>query len=164
MLSNSRVAYREHNHLRCQNAAMQRARSLCEQHKVRLTPIRENVLRLLWQSHRPLGAYEIIEQLSDAGEKSVKPPTVYRAIDFLLEQGLAHRLATLNAYIGCPFPGNPHRFAVFVCQACGSAAESSFEAIDNAIGAAAARADFEVHGQAVEVTGLCPQCRCKADD
>jgi len=106
MLTNSRIAYHRHDHKRCINAALCRARELCDARKARLTPIRETVLKTIWASHRPLGAYEIVDQMSQSETSAhrVLPPTVYRAIQFLLDQGLIHRLSSLNAYIGCPFP------------------------------------------------------------
>ncbi len=159
MITNSRVAYQQHDHLRCQNAALQQARTLCVREKVRLTPIREAVLCMIWQSHRPLGAYKLIDQLSEARGKRMLPPTVYRALDFLLGLGLIHRIATLNAFIGCPFPGSPHSDVFLVCRLCGSAAECSVDTVNSAIVATAQRAGFQIESQAVEVTGLCPLCR-----
>jgi len=159
MITNSKIAYRQHDHLRCQNAALQQAKKLCARDDVRLTPIRETVLCLIWESHRPLGAYDIIEQLSESSGKRVLPPTVYRALSFLLDQGLIHRLATLNAFIGCPFPGSVHSNVFLVCRACGSTAECSVDTINNAIVATAARAGFEIESQSVEISGLCPMCQ-----
>lgn len=159
MITNHKVAYRQHDHLRCQNAALHHARIVCDREGVRLTPIRDKVLRLIWQSHRPLGAYDIIEQLSESSAKRVMPPTVYRALDFLLAQGLIHRLATLNAYIGCPFPGSAHSNVFMVCRVCGSAAECSVDAINNAIVAAASRSGFAIESQAIEISGRCPACQ-----
>lgn len=159
MISNSKVAYWQHDHGRCQSAALARAKALCQRDGVRLTPIRETVLGLIWQSHRPLGAYDIIERLSETSGQRVVPPTVYRALDFLLGRGLVHRLATLNAYIGCPFPDNAHSNVFMLCQACGSVAEYTVEAIDKAIVATAERAGFAIDSQAIEVSGLCPGCK-----
>lgn len=159
MLSNSKAAYLRHDHDRCQSAALAQAKALCQRDGARLTPIRETVLRLIWQSHRPLGAYDIIERLSETSGQRVAPPTVYRALDFLLSRGLVHRLATLNAYIGCPFPDNAHSNVFMLCRACSSVAEYSVEAIDKAIVATAERAGFAIDSQAIEVSGLCPGCK-----
>ena len=159
MITNSKVAYQQHDHLRCQTAALQQAKMLCARDKVRLTPVREEVLCLVWQSHRPLGAYDIIDQLSVSRGKRVLPPTVYRALDFLLGQGLIHRLATLNAYIGCPFPGSVHSNVFLVCRQCGGTAECSVDTINNAITATAARTGFKIESQSVEISGLCPICQ-----
>jgi len=161
MISNSTTAYRQHDHHRCLTAALAQAKSLCTARKARLTPIRESVLHLLWQSHRPLGAYKIIEQLSAASGKRVLPPTVYRALDFLLELGLIHRLATLNAYIGCPFPESVHSDCFLLCRKCGSVAECSADNVNKAILTTAEDAGFLVESQTVEILGLCTPCRDK---
>ena len=108
MLSNSRLVHQPHDHDRCINAALTRAKGLCHEKNVKLTVTREAVLTLLWQSHRPLGAYQIQDQLSKLMAKPIAPPTVYRAIEFLLDLSLIHRLPSLNAYIGCPFPSSHH--------------------------------------------------------
>ena len=102
MITNTTVAHREHDHGRCLSAALIQAQTLCKAHGARLTTTREAVLRLVWQSHKPVGAYHIIEQLSAEQGKQIMPPTVYRALDFLLTQGLIHRIASLNAFVGCP--------------------------------------------------------------
>ncbi|OUS06193.1 Fur family transcriptional regulator [Gammaproteobacteria bacterium 54_18_T64] len=160
-MSNSTTAYQQHDHHRCLKAALAQAKNRCRARKARLTPMRESVLHLLWQSHRPLGAYKIIEQLSAAGGKRILPPTVYRALDFLLELGLIHRLATLNAYIGCPFPDSVHSDYFLLCRECGSVAECSAESVNKAIVSTAERAGFFVESQTVEILGLCTPCREK---
>ena len=96
--------YQPHDHKHCIKGALEEARALCAQKGVRLTALRETVLELIWQSHRPVGAYEILAELTRIQDKSAQPPTVYRALDFLLEHGLIHRLSSLNAFIGCPHP------------------------------------------------------------
>jgi len=116
MLTNSRLVHQPHDHGRCINAALSRANNLCLEKGVRLTPTRESVLRLLWQSHQPLGAYQVQDQLSKLTGKSIAPPTVYRAIEFLSDLGLVHRLASLNAYIGCPFPNSEHSNLFMICN------------------------------------------------
>ena len=161
MISNSTTAYRQHDHHRCLKAALAQAKNRCTARNARLTPIRESVLHLLWQSHRPLGAYKIIEQLSAESGKRVLPPTVYRALDFLLELGLIHRLATLNAYIGCPFPDSVHSDYFLLCRECGSVAECSAESVNKAIVSTAERAGFLVESQTVEILGLCTPCHEK---
>lgn len=159
MLSNSRTAYQSHNHQKCVDAALAQARTLCESRGARLTPIRESVLRLVWQSHRPMGAYNIAEQLPGVLGRRILAPTVYRSIDFLLALGLIHRITTLNAYIGCPFAGSEHSDLFLICENCGSAAEFSAEMVQSSIDAAADRAHFKVSSQQLEILGLCPNCQ-----
>lgn len=101
------LPYRPHNHQACVNQALDDARHICQQHNARLTPTRQRVLELIWQSHRPLGAYDVLAQLAAEGQNAA-PPTVYRALDFLQQHGLVHRIASLNAFVGCAHPGKPH--------------------------------------------------------
>ena len=161
MLTNSRLAYHSHDHRRCVSAALTRAKTLCEDSEVRLTPIREAVLRTIWASHRPLGAYDIVDKmtLETTSGKRILAPTVYRAIEFLLAQGLIHRIATLNAYIGCPFPGSHHSDFFLICRECGSAAECSADQLNIAVEQTAKRANFKVETQVIEIAGLCPECQ-----
>lgn len=161
MLTNSRLAYHNHDHKRCVNAALQRAQTLCNDSQARLTPIREAVLRTIWASHRPLGAYDIVDKMTLNGSsgKRIQAPTVYRAIEFLLEQGLVHRIASLNAYIGCPFPGNNHNDFFLICRACGSAAVCCAKQLSNMVSHTAERTGFKVEDQAIEIVGLCPECQ-----
>lgn len=158
MLTNTRLVHQPHDHVRCINAALSRARELCEQQDKRLTPARESVLRLLWQSHKPMGAYQLQEQLSRLQEKSVAAPTIYRAIEFLLELGLIHRISALNAYIGCPFPGSEHSDLFMICNRCGNTAELALNGINNQLAEASRKAGFLLESQSLELFGLCPQC------
>jgi len=158
MLTNSRLVHQPHDHGRCINAALSRANNLCLEKGVRLTPTRESVLRLLWQSHQPLGAYQVQDQLSKLTGKTIAPPTVYRAIEFLSDLGLVHRLASLNAYIGCPFPNSEHSNLFMICNGCGSAAEIAHGALNDVLQNASEKAEFKLESQNIELFGLCPQC------
>lgn len=158
MLSNSKAAHFQHDHQRCIEAAIKRGRALCASHHTRLTPIREAVLSLIWQSHKPLGAYAIVDQLPALLGKRVLAPTVYRAIDFLLEMQLIHRIASLNAYIGCPFPSSNHSDMFLICKNCGATAECSAPGVNAAIAEATSRSGFHVESQSLEITGCCPSC------
>lgn len=158
MLSNSRSAHQPHNHRRCINAALDRARDLCAQKNARLTPTRERVLNLIWQSHQPLGAYQLQEQLAKLSGKSIAPPTVYRAIEFLVNLGLVHRIPSLNAFIGCPFPNSAHSNLFMICQNCGSAAEATHSGLNDLLQSASNRAQFILKSQNLELFGLCLQC------
>ena len=148
---------RDHDHGRCIEEAMTLAAELCARRGARLTDLRRSVLELVWQSHAPLGAYAILDMLSSDGRKPM-PPTVYRALDFLLQQQLIHRIASLNAYIGCIDPGRPHSGQHLICRLCGTVAEVDEEAISGAIAASARDLQFLVERQTVEVTGICVNC------
>ena len=137
---------------------MAEAKYVCGQRGARLTPLRRRVLEIIWQSHRPLGAYPILELLAADG-RSAAPPTVYRALDFLLENGLVHRIASLNAYVGCRHPGHVGAGQFLICQECGWAAELHDARVERAIDKSAAASGFLAHGHTVEIAGLCPNCR-----
>lgn len=158
MISNARSAYQVHDHQRCIDAALNRARQCCDAANARLTPIRETVLLLIWKSHKPLGAYSIVEQLPALTGKRIQPPSVYRAIEFLLELRLIHRIPSLNAFIGCPFPGSDHSDVFMVCRQCGSAAEVSADNLNQLIAETTHKAGFQLESQTVEVSGLCLAC------
>src|SRR5690606_23222704 len=133
-----------HNHAHCVSDAMGAARQLCENRGVRLTPLRQQVLELVWQNHKPLGAYHLMDMLAAASTRRVAPPTVYRALDFLLEQGLIHRINGLNAFIGCPSPDEKHQSHFLICRLCGVAVELDAAALTLNIQLAARNAGFSV--------------------
>jgi len=149
---------RGHDHVRCVAEAMGDAARLCRERGARLTPLRARVLEIVWQSHKPAGAYDILAVLGNEG-RSAAPPTVYRALDFLLEQGLVHRLSSLNAVVGCSQPGHGGAGQFLICRSCGNAAEINDGGIERAITRSAASQGFTVDTHTVEITGICPDCR-----
>jgi Fur family zinc uptake transcriptional regulator len=151
------------DHGDCMSAALAAAERLCARRGARLTEIRRRVLELVWRSHEPVGAYAVLERL--ARERGpVAPPTVYRALDFLIAHGLVHRIASRNAFIGCAHPDRDHIGQFLVCSDCGSAAELDDRRIDRAIRSGAEAAGFVVEHPVVELAGRCPQCRAKSRD
>ncbi|CAK0740656.1 Fur family transcriptional regulator, zinc uptake regulator [Azospirillaceae bacterium] len=147
-----------HNHRHCIDDALMRAEDLCVQRGARLTILRKRVLELVWNSHKPRGAYAILEDLGHDG-KPAAPLTVYRALDFLVAQGLVHRIESLNAFVGCANPSYSHSSQFLVCQSCGDATEVSDPRIINAVHACAAAQGFLIQRQTVEICGLCSTCR-----
>jgi Fur family zinc uptake transcriptional regulator len=156
---NQHRAFFRHNHDHCIDSALQKAVSICQERRLKLTAIREQVLTIVWQSHRPLGAYAILDELAEQNTRRPAPPTVYRALEFLLEQGLIHRIASLNAYIGCCSPSKAHHSHFLICRHCDSAVELAAEPISRAIKSAANDSGFAVETETVEVIGLCPRCQ-----
>lgn len=151
------LPYHPHNHSLCVDQALANARAICRKHEARLTPSRQRVLELIWQSHKPLGAYDMLAQLATAGHKAA-PPTVYRALDFLQQNGLVHRIASLNAFTGCTHPGQ-HCGTFLICRSCGNVLELAATAINAAIKQVAGAEAFQVDQVTLEVTGLCPSCQ-----
>lgn len=158
MLTNTKLVHQPHDHGRCINAALLRANDLCAEKNARLTTTRESVLRLLWQSHRPLGAYQLQDQLAAMLDKPIAPPTVYRAVEFLLQLGLIHRIASLNAYIGCPFPNSEHSNIFMICSHCGNAAEVAHNTLNHVLQSICDKVNFTLQSQNIELFGLCPKC------
>lgn len=148
----------QHDHHACIHGALEAAEAECRRQGARLTDIRRRVLELVWESHQPVGAYALLETLSREGW-SAAPPTVYRALEFLQNHGLVHRIALLNAFIGCSRPGQTHAGKFLLCAGCGVAAELEDEEIERAVVAAAGRLGFSVTRQTIEVEGLCPGCQ-----
>lgn len=138
--------------------ALEQAERLCQQRGVRLTELRRRVLEILWSSAKPLGAYAILDLLRDDG-RSGAPPTVYRALDFLLEQGLIHWLASRNVFIGCRQPDRHHSEQFLICQDCGLADELSNPVVEELLRAEAVARQFEMRAQRVEVLGRCLRCQ-----
>ena len=155
---NSRFLSDGHDHRRCVEHALEDAQAVCSERGARLTPVRRRALEIIWRSHRPFGACSILEVLSSEGHPPA-PPTVYRALEFLLEHGLAHRLSSLNAFIGCTRPGHSGAGQFLLCATCGSAAELDDAGIERAVDRGAAAEGFTSHVHTVEISGLCPNCR-----
>ncbi len=151
----------DHDHNACRGQALVRAQAICTERGVRLTEIRRQVLEHVWRGHKPLGAYEILDMLRDNRQKTA-PPTVYRALEFLLQHGLIHRIESLNAFVGCTDPETPHRAQFLICNQCGVTAELNDPRIDAAIGEQAAAAGFTVNRRTIEVEGTCPHCALTA--
>lgn len=156
-------AHQDHNHQHCIQDALQRAQALCKDKGVRLTKIRQRVLELVWQSHKPMGAYDLLPLLEKDGFNSA-PPTVYRALDFLQEQGLIHRIASLNAFLGCSHPGEQHQGFFLICQECGNALEVTDSGFDKALTKTVQQNSFNVQQTLLEVSGICQHCQEQAYD
>ncbi len=148
----------EHDHSACVAQALEDAQAVCQRNGVRLTATRRQVLELIWSAGKPVGAYEVLEQMSAQASKRVAPPTVYRALEFLVEQGLVHRLASLNAYVGCRRPHSQHAGHFLICRNCAAVAELADQGIDAVLKANARRLGFTLEQQTVELGGLCPAC------
>ena len=145
------------DHQCCINDALGKAERLCQQQNKRFTAIRRRVLELVWRQHKPIGAYEVLELLQQ--ENRTAPPTVYRALDFLQQLGLVHRIESLNAYVGCAHPGKPHDGQFLICEACHSLTELDVPEITSAIKKCAVSSGFQPGRQTIEIMGLCPHCR-----
>ena len=140
--------------------ALSQAEHLCRERAVRLTHQRRLVLGILWQRAKPMGAYDLLDALREQ-LPSAKPATVYRALDFLLEQGLIHRLESLNAFVSCTHPESPHESQFLICKDCGEVKELEDSGIDQTLGKAVQACGFQAEDRVVEVKGRCARCSRK---
>jgi Fur family zinc uptake transcriptional regulator len=148
-----------HDHGNCAERAIARAREICDRKGIRLTPLREAVLRVLTGSHRALGAYEIIDQMTAQG-KRLAPISVYRIIDVLLEAGLVHRLESKNAFFAClSRHDETASMIVLLCDSCHRVAEAEAPEAWGAINSLMRETGFTISATVLEVQGQCPDCR-----
>jgi Fur family transcriptional regulator, zinc uptake regulator len=117
------LAFETHDHSHCAADVLEKAGAMLHHSGARLTPVRKRVLEILLEDHRAFGAYDVLERLTAEGFAN-QPPVAYRALEFLVENGLAHRIARLNAFAACMHPGTDHAPAFFICQTCKSVAEA----------------------------------------
>lgn len=157
MLSEA-IAFHRHDHHGCRAEALASVEAACAERGLRLTPVRRRVLEILLEEHRAVGAYDVLRRLTAAGA-TPQPPVAYRALDFLVANGFAHRVEKLNAYVACAAPGSGHAAAFLICRQCGAVAELDAATVSGALGAAATAAGFSVDRAVVEMEGLCPTCR-----
>ncbi len=151
-------AARSHDHGHCVETALAKAERACAASGRRLTPLRRRVLELIWASHLPVKAYDLLALLGQERAQAA-PPTVYRALDFLLEAGLIHRLTSLNAYIGCGEPLEGHVSQFLICTQCGTVAELAAPQLSAYVDECARRLHFKVVRETIEVAGECRDCQ-----
>jgi Fur family zinc uptake transcriptional regulator len=149
----------DHDHERCTADALAHAETLCAQREQRLTPIRRQVLEVLLESHKPLGAYEIMDRAAAAGTRPA-PITIYRALDFLRDNGLVHRIESRNAFVACVnnhADGDPVVF--LICEHCGAVGEAASQGVADQLKVAARAAGFTPKAPVIEIGGVCAHCR-----
>ena len=147
-----------HHHVHDADAFVHEVERACEARGLRLTPIRANALRLIADAGRPVKAYELLDRMK-ATHDATAPPTVYRALDFLLEHGFIHKLSSINAYVGCHHPGGEaHAVPFLICDTCHSATELEDDSIVSSLDASARALGFAPQAQTLEVHGMCKAC------
>lgn len=154
---NTILGLSHHDHDRCCVAVLEKAERHCRSAGLRLTPARKRTLEILLENHKAMGAYEVLERLSADGLGS-KPPIAYRALSFLVENGFAHRIERLNAYIACHHPGESHDPAFMICTDCGAVGECVTAASRSPLSRQARDNGFRIDSTSVEATGQCSDC------
>lgn len=125
---------------------------------VRLTATRQRILEILTASDRPLGAYDLIRAIAETSDRPVRPPTVYRALDFMTRVGLVRRIESRNAFVACARPERAEAIAFFLCNRCGVAAEFEDSEIDRLLAKDASVLGFRLTRRVLEVEGTCRTC------
>lgn len=157
MAANNPFPKADHNHKECVRRALETAEDICRVRGLRLTTSRRRVLELVWTSHKPVGAYDILESLARDGKRAA-PPTVYRALEFLIDAHLVHRLDSLNAFIGCQDPQHSHEAQFLICRNCRSVAELDDKDLADLVKNKANSLGFSAVRQMLEIQGLCSDC------
>ena len=132
--------------------------SLCAARGNKLTRLRRHVLELLWEQGRPTGAYALIEALELRYSRPVGPPTVYRALEFLMSQRLVSKIESRNAYVPRAHPERQQDCLFFICSVCGASTELEDARVGQALVEDAATLGYRVDRRVVEVEGACPNC------
>lgn len=156
------LGFARHDHAACVSDGLSAAESRCAKGGLRFTPVRRKVLEILLQEHRALGAYVILDRLRENGFGS-QPPVAYRALEFLVNHGLAHKIERLNAFIACAHPDEAHAPSFMICRVCESVAEAQSAPARSALSDAAQATGFRIERTVVEAEGLCPGCAKKED-
>ncbi|MCG6883513.1 MAG: transcriptional repressor [Silicimonas sp.] len=152
------IGFEHHNHADCISTSVEAADNYCRTAGLQLTPARRRVLEILLGEHRALGAYDILEILAKNGF-AAQPPVAYRALDFLVKHGFAHRIERLNAFVACAHPGIEHDPSFLLCRICDAVAEAQSDAASGRLGKVAETTGFKIERAVVEAVGVCPNCR-----
>lgn len=152
------IGFSHHDHADCIAQNMAQVEEHCAQARLQLTPVRRRVLEILLQEHRALGAYDILDRLRVEGLGS-QPPVAYRALDFLVSHGFAHKIERLNAFVACAHPGEIHDPAFLICRKCDAVAEANTKTEQGQLGSSAKIAGFQIERAVIEAEGVCPNCK-----
>jgi Fur family zinc uptake transcriptional regulator len=136
----------------------------CRERGVTLTPIRRSVLEILWRAGRPMGAYDVLGEMQSISGGQPKPTTVYRALDFLLEQGIISRIESKNAYVPCAHPDHAHACVFLICEHCGESEEIENPGLEKLLIRNAVTQGFQVTKSIVELKGTCAKCLASPKD
>ena len=132
----------------------------CATHRLRLTPLRRMVLTYLQQAQEPVKAYDILDALRGKSSKALTPASIYRTLEFLLDQGLVHKVGSLNAFVACAQTCHERHAPAFmlVCPGCRKSREIDNPGLYRAIFSTMQQQGFQLQGDTVELTGICPRC------
>lgn len=156
-MTETALGFAQHDHGACVQNALARADAICAGQGLQFTQVRRRTLEILLESHAALGAYDVLSRL-DADGFGGKPPVAYRALTFLTENGFAHRIERLNAFVACSHLGAVHRPSFMICRTCRAVAEVPKEG-DSPFTRLARDTGFQIEEVVIEAIGLCPSCQ-----
>jgi Fur family transcriptional regulator, zinc uptake regulator len=147
----------DHRHHHDSASFLGEVEDACRSRGLRLTPIRRQVLQLIAQAERPVKAYDLLDQLKQQ-HAGAAPPTVYRALEFLLDHRFIHKLESINAFVGCHHPSREHQAPFLICDRCLATVELADDVVSAMLQRQARDLGFEPAGQTLEVHGVCAEC------
>ncbi|MEM6310507.1 MAG: transcriptional repressor [Pseudomonadota bacterium] len=154
--------FHDHDHNHCIEDGLAAVEARCAAARLKLTAQRRRVLEILLTGHKALGAYEILDVLRADGH-AAQPPVAYRALDFLVKHGFAHKVERLNAFVACAHPGEDHAPVFLICRTCKSVAETPSDGMRDVLKQTANEMGFALQATAIEAVGECPICSGAAE-
>jgi len=156
-LVDEKAVQQPHDHQLCMSQTLLSAEKICEDQGVRLTAIRRRILELVCSSHKAIGAYDLLDLFREEDLKA-KPVTIYRALDFLIDVGLVHKIESLNAFIGCLQAEKKHQSVILICDNCKNAYELDAGPIYQSVFEMGENIQFTPSSLTIELHGLCASC------
>jgi len=156
-LINEKMLQQPHNHQVCMAQSLRSAETVCVEKGMRLTAIRRRILELICASHKAMGAYELLDLFREENSKA-KPVTIYRALAFLMDAGLVHKIESLNTFIGCLQAETKHQAVILICDQCKNAYELDAASVYQSLFAMSKKIQFTPVSLTIELHGLCCSC------
>ena len=149
---------KNHDHRKCSKKVIQNAEETCLKFSLNFTPIRKKVLEIISSNHKPSRAYDLLEKLRDDGFCD-KPPTIYRALDFLIENKIVHKLNTINAYVAC-FDEESEEISCFlICEMCQEIEEFHNKNLNKVLTNIGKKRGIEIKNLNLEIGFKCQECK-----
>lgn len=155
------VGFEKHDHGACISHGIEKVLNSCVDNGLQFTPVRRRVMEILLEQHRAMPAYEILDVLREEGLGS-QPPVVYRALEFLIKNGFAHKIERCNAFTACMHVGQNHVPAFLICTICDAVVETESAVSKDVLGNAALETNFVIDRIVLEAEGKCPKCQASA--
>ena len=144
-------------HKICVDEALKKAKIICDNKGVKLTKLRQRVLRLIWKNRGYVKAYDLLNDLKKI-DASAKPPTVYRSLDFLIEHGFIHKIQSLNAFVGCSHPEEHKDCYFLICKECKNIEECCSKKVEEVLISTSGESNFSPNQVTLEISGICQDC------